>query len=91
MFKDRAIFVNGKSPDPAAANNLFSFLANRANDAFAGLGCQGKSPIQLTMDGNGVVVTATFVPGGAAQAGNANGGAANGAAKKSPKRHARRM
>ncbi len=97
VFKDQAILVNGPSPDAGAANNLFTFLANRANDAFAALGCTGNSPIQLTMNGNGVVVAATFVPGGAAQAGNANAGNANGGAatggakKKSPKHRMRHM
>jgi hypothetical protein len=77
VFKDQAIFANGPSPDAGAATNLFTFLAMRANDAFAGLGCTGNSPIQLTMNGNGVVIAAKFVPGGAPQAGNAAAAAAS--------------
>ncbi|HKT03206.1 MAG TPA: hypothetical protein VJT31_27070, partial [Rugosimonospora sp.] len=72
VFNDQAIFVNGKSPDPAAANNLFTFLAQRGSASFTNLNCQNfglKNPITLTVDGNGVVIAATFTAGGAATTG----------------------
>jgi len=71
VFADKAIFVNGQSPDAGAANNLFSFLAMRANQSFTNLGCNGNNPIVLTMKNN-IVVDAKFVAGGAKQAAQAN-------------------
>ncbi|MEY9872106.1 hypothetical protein ABH931_001580 [Streptacidiphilus sp. MAP12-33] len=72
VFKDQAIFVNGPSVDAAMANNLFTFLAMRANQSFTNLNCGGllnaANPITLTTDGNGVVVNATFTPLGQAPA-----------------------
>ncbi|SEL78839.1 hypothetical protein [Streptacidiphilus jiangxiensis] len=66
VFKDQALFMNGPSVDAAMANNLFTFLAMRANQSFTNLNCGGllkaANPITLTTDGNGVVVNATFTP-----------------------------
>ncbi len=69
VFKDMAMFANAPSVDPAAATNLFSFLAMRAQQSFVNLNCQAlikmNNPITLTMDGKGVVTAATFTAGGA--------------------------
>jgi hypothetical protein len=52
------------SPDPAAANSLFTFLAVRFNDSYGedGLNCAGllkqPSPIKLTNNANGVAIDA---------------------------------
>ncbi|WP_205863014.1 hypothetical protein [Planosporangium thailandense] len=60
---DRGLFSRVTSPDPAAANNLFSFLANRLDTSFANLGCRNllrmNSPVTL-IQRNGVVVDALF-------------------------------
>jgi hypothetical protein len=64
VFNAMNILRNGKSPDPAAATNLFTFLAMRANQSFANLNCQNllkmPNPITLTVDGNNVVTAAAF-------------------------------
>jgi hypothetical protein len=66
------------SPDPAAANSLFTFLAQRFVASFGanGLNCVGllnmPDPIAVTNDGNGVAISATFNAGG-----NNNGGGNN--------------
>ncbi len=88
VFNAQAIFANGASPDPAAANNLFTFLAMRAQGAFENLNCGAllgqANPITLTMN-NGVVTAATLAPAAPAAAAaaannaNANAAAANGA------------
>jgi hypothetical protein len=69
VFKDMAMLQNGTSPDPAAATNLFTFLAMRGNQSFTNLNCGNllnqANPITLTTDGNGVVTAATFTLGGA--------------------------
>ncbi|WP_207892014.1 hypothetical protein [Streptacidiphilus pinicola] len=66
IFKDQGLFVNSPSVDAAMANNLFTFLAMRANQSFTNLNCGGllnaANPITLTTDGNGVVINATFTP-----------------------------
>jgi hypothetical protein len=63
-------FTQGRpSPDPAAANSLFTFLAQRFVTSFEanGLNCVGllnvADPIAVTTDGNGVAVSATFNAG----------------------------
>jgi hypothetical protein len=72
VFTAQASFAAAPSPDPAATN-LFTFLAMRANDAFATLNCQNlinmASPITLTTDGNGVVTAATLAGTGGAGGG----------------------
>jgi hypothetical protein len=69
------------SPDPAAASNLFTFLAQRFNAAFGpdNLNCTGilnmQSPITTQMDGNGVTISATInLNGNTGGAGGNNGG-----------------
>jgi len=52
------------SPDPAAANNLFTFLSQRFTNSWTGLNCNGildiPSPITLVQDANGVTTDATI-------------------------------
>jgi hypothetical protein len=68
VFAAMNTFANGRSPDPAAATNLFTFLAMRGNQSFTNLGCQNllqvTNPIATTVDGNNVVTAATFTPTG---------------------------
>ncbi len=67
---DKALTMNGPSPAPANANNLFTFLAMRLNQSFTNLGCGAllkmADPVTLQMNGNGVVIGATFAAAGAA-------------------------
>lgn len=63
--QDRTFFENAPSPDPAAANNLYTFMAQRWNATLANLNCARiisvpRHPVRLTTDDNGVVVDATF-------------------------------
>jgi hypothetical protein len=65
---DMNLTANFTSPAPAAANNLFNFLAMRFNQSYTNLGCQNllnqPNPVTLQMDGNGVVISATItLPG----------------------------
>jgi len=64
VFKGQQIFAQGRSPNPGAASNLFTFLATRASDAFGILGCDKllgtADPITLTTDAAGVTTAATF-------------------------------
>lgn len=59
-----------KSLDPAAANSLFTFLANRLDFTLGagGLNCTGllnqPNPVHLKLDNTGVVVGATFTAAG---------------------------
>src|SRR6185312_2976252 len=63
---DSAITKLRPSPDPAAANSLFTFLAQRFNATFGanGLNCAGllnmADPITVTNDANGVAINATI-------------------------------
>jgi hypothetical protein len=74
VFNAMNILQNGKSPNPAAATNLFTFLAMRASTAFlaGNLGCMAltnlPNPITLTVNGNNVVVAATYTAAAAAAA-----------------------
>ena len=74
-------FTQGQgSPDPAAANNLFTFLAQRFVASYGpnGLNCVGllntPDPVAVTTDGNGVAISATFNAGNTNNNGNGNGG-----------------
>lgn len=70
VFDDQAIFAAAPSVDANMATTLFTFLAMRAHQAFTELGCGTllgvPNPINLTMDGNGVVSGATLTPLGQA-------------------------
>lgn len=61
---DAPLTAKVASPDPAAATTLFTFLAQRFAGSYTNLGCQkllnAPSPIQVTVDGNGVATSATF-------------------------------
>jgi hypothetical protein len=57
------------SPDPGAANSLFTFLAQRFVTTYQELNCQAllnrPDPVSVTTDANGVAIDATItVPGG---------------------------
>ncbi len=70
---DMNFTINATSPDPAAANSLFTFLANRAQQSYVNLGCQNllnlPNPVTVQMDGNGVVIAATITLPGTATGG----------------------
>jgi len=72
--------INFPSADVAAANSLYSFLAMRYVQSFGpnGIDCgtllNVRSPINLTMNANGVIVGATISP--PVMPGNNNNGAA---------------
>lgn len=64
---NEALFAGHTSPMPNVANNLFTFMANRFFQSFGpvpALGCNDTfgipNPVQVTMDGNCVVVAATI-------------------------------
>lgn len=63
---DKPITQQRSSPDQAAANSLFTFLAQRFVAAFGanGLNCTGllnvANPIKVKTDGNGVAIAAAF-------------------------------
>jgi hypothetical protein len=73
---DRTWTQNRPSPDPTAANNLFTFLAQRFNTTWGAdqLNCAGllqvPSPVTLQVDDYGVAIRAwiRLSPGGAPQA-----------------------
>jgi hypothetical protein len=52
------------TPDPAAATNLFTFMAQRFNASYSILTCDvllnQPSPITITTDANGVCTAATI-------------------------------
>jgi len=70
LLKNMGTFVNFPSPDPAAGNSLFTFLAQRFFNSFGkdGLDCVNKlqipqpGPITITLDGNGVAIAALVIP-----------------------------
>src|SRR5216683_439719 len=77
-------FTQGQnSPDPAAANTLFTFLAQRfvASYGANGLNCVGllntPDPVAVTTNGDGVAISATFNAGGTDNNGNGNGNGNN--------------
>jgi hypothetical protein len=56
-------FGNAASPVPGTGNDLFTFLAARLSASFTNLLCANfglQNPVNVTMDGNGVAVAATF-------------------------------
>jgi hypothetical protein len=61
---DGPFTANFTSPNAAVANSLFTFLANRAMQSYTNLNCPAllnvPNPIAVQMDGNGVVIGATF-------------------------------
>jgi len=61
---DQQLTVNATSPDAAAANSLFTFLAQRFMQSYTNLNCQSllnmPNPVTVQTDGNGVAIAATF-------------------------------
>ncbi len=61
---DRSLTDTTASPDPGAASNLFTFLAQRLQQSYVNLGCEKllnqRNPVHLKTDANGLVVDATF-------------------------------
>ncbi len=79
IMLDAPLTKQEPSPDAAAANTLFTFLAQRFNTSWGangGLNCQGllhqQSPIKVKVDGNGVAINATFRNGNGDGYGNGN-------------------
>jgi len=66
LQQDRRFTQRVGSPDPGAANNLFTFLAQRLSASFTNLGCdqlvKGGNPVNLKTR-NGVAIDATFAGG----------------------------
>jgi len=91
---DAQVTQGRPSPDPAAANSLFTFLAQRFVASFEanGLNCVGllnkPDPVVVTNDGNGVAVDANFNGDNTMQNGNStatpNTGNGNGDATATP-------
>ena len=72
---DRNLTQQMRSPDAAAANNLFTFLAQRLSQSFTTLNC-GKllnmaNPVHLKLN-NGITVDATFTNQAAGAPGGGN-------------------
>ncbi len=64
LQQDVNLLIKGTSPMPAAASNLFTFLAMRLQQSFTNLNCQNfglQNDVSTTVDGNGVVVAACFL------------------------------
>jgi hypothetical protein len=64
LQQDFNLLADGPSPVPAAASNLFTFLAMRLQQSFMNLNCGSfgmTNDVSTTADGNGVVVAACFV------------------------------
>jgi hypothetical protein len=70
---DKNLTMAAPSPDPAAANSLFTFLAQRLNGSFTNLGCgqllRMRNPVTVITDGNGVATGARFAAAGNPRAG----------------------
>jgi hypothetical protein len=64
LVLDRNLTVRSPSPDKAAANNLFTFLAQRLMNSFTELGCGdllgSQNPVQVKTNRDGVVVDASI-------------------------------
>jgi hypothetical protein len=64
LQQDVNLLIGQTSPVPAAASNLFTFLAMRLQQSFANLNCQNfglQNDVSTTVDGNGIVVAACFL------------------------------
>jgi hypothetical protein len=64
MLANQKALAAFKSPDPNAANSLFTFLTQRFTATFQLLECgtltNVADPVSVTLDGNGVAVSATI-------------------------------
>ena len=64
LQQDVNLLINGPSPVPAAASNLFTFLGMRLQQSFMNLNCGNfgmDNDVSTSADGNGIVVAACFV------------------------------
>jgi len=64
LQQDVNLLIKAPSPDPAAADNLFDFMAMRLQQSFMNLNCGEfgqANDVSTTVDGNGVVVASCFV------------------------------
>jgi hypothetical protein len=61
---DKLLTIAGTSPDPAAANDLFTFLAQRFQASYTNLNCRPllhmPNPVTTQTNAEGVVISATF-------------------------------
>ena len=61
---DKPLTMTATSPDPAAANSLFTFLAQRFMGSWVNLNCAKltgiPNPVTVQTDQNGIVISATF-------------------------------
>jgi len=63
LQQDVNLLINGPSPQPGAATNLFTFMAMRLQQSFMNLNCGSfamNNDVSTSADGNGVVVAACF-------------------------------
>ena len=63
LQQDVNLLINGPSPMPAEATNLFTFLAMRLQQSFTNLNCQNfglQNDVSTTVNGTGIVVAACF-------------------------------
>jgi len=64
LIMDKPMTINATTPDAAAANSLFTFLAQRFQASYMNLNCRQllhqPNPVQTQTDNNGVVISATF-------------------------------
>lgn len=75
---DQTLTSAAASPDPGAANSLFTFLAQRFASAYELLNCQNllnqPAPISVQTDADGVATSATITLGNGNTGGGNNGG-----------------
>jgi hypothetical protein len=64
LIYDQRLTQNAVSPDPNAANSLFTFLAMRFQTSYTNLNCAAllkiANPVKTKLNGNGTVIAATF-------------------------------
>ena len=63
LAANQTLLATGMTPVPGTGNNLLNFMANRENMSFTNLNCQNfglTNPVNVTLDGNGAAVAATF-------------------------------
>jgi hypothetical protein len=64
LQQDANLLIGAPSPMPAAADNLFTFMAMRVQQSFVNLNCGNfgqRNDVSTSVDGNGVVVAACFL------------------------------
>jgi len=61
---DKPMTINASAPDPAVANSLFTFLAQRFKTSYDTLNCPQllniPNPVKTKKDSNGVVISARY-------------------------------